>query len=252
MSIDVARISRDWCMRPGGPVVRWPQEAPLALDLGTQLAPGCCSWALGLDWGPWHFERAQLAAGGLICIPRKFTTATPQRRVRGSCGGPVEPREFIDTRRTLLATSLSLSTFWCRFLIVHHPVWLQSFAKYSVRYLNVDVPCRRLELKTSICRDYYHSWGKFEWIYTFLHVHIACDFLAPGTYGHNHQIKHELPLMRLLAFPTACSACCLVLSVVTTIHTDKGRSNWLGDVTSPWVEKSVRTQYVFSAACDNI
>ena len=49
-------------------------------DNGIQLPLGGASWGLGLDWGSLDHETAQLTAGDLVCMPRKFATATPHRR----------------------------------------------------------------------------------------------------------------------------------------------------------------------------
>ena len=46
-----------------------------------------------------------MAAGRLVCIPRKFTMVTPHRRVGGP-RGPPESHGCIGTRSTPLATSL--------------------------------------------------------------------------------------------------------------------------------------------------
>ena len=57
----------------------------LPFNLGPQLTPVRDKALVG---GPWHFERAQLAAGGLLWIPRKFAMATLQfhRWVRDARG----------------------------------------------------------------------------------------------------------------------------------------------------------------------
>ena len=80
--IDVARIFfESGASDQGAPSFGGRREptvskgAPSALDLGPQLAPG----ATAGDRGPCQFERAQLAAAGLACIPRN----SPQRLHRG-------------------------------------------------------------------------------------------------------------------------------------------------------------------------
>ena len=93
LCLDAARISRDRCISPGGPVLRWyttgpvvSKGAPLTLDLGPQLAPDGPDWGLSFDGGLRHFKRAKLATG-LMRIRRKFVTTTPHRRVRGPAYG---------------------------------------------------------------------------------------------------------------------------------------------------------------------
>ena len=55
----------------------------------------------------WHFERAHLATGGLLCIPRNFATLTQHTRVSESRGGPSEPRGWSGNRHAPLASSAS-------------------------------------------------------------------------------------------------------------------------------------------------
>ena len=97
----VAGIFRDRCIRaetpsyggaPGDPIVSNGAQWLLS---GSQLAPECLGWARGLGWGHWHFQRTQLAAGGLVCVSRKFATMTPYRRIRGPRGGPVTPHRCL-------------------------------------------------------------------------------------------------------------------------------------------------------------
>ena len=66
------------------------QMGPYAIDLGPQLAPGGTKWGLSLDWEPLSLERAQLAAGRLVCMSGKFAVATQHRRVKRPRGGSVE------------------------------------------------------------------------------------------------------------------------------------------------------------------
>ena len=62
------------------------QRDPFCYYSGAQWLHGAPVRMVGPVWGPWCFKRAHLAAGSLICIPRKFTTVTPHRRVRGPRG----------------------------------------------------------------------------------------------------------------------------------------------------------------------
>ena len=107
--------------------------APLALDLGPQLAPGSPRWRAGswLGWGPWHLERTQLPVGDLACIPRKFATATPHRRVIGPRWGPIETRVCID--RTIAPQKLHPCTLQCRVWIFSSMQSLHSFAPASFK-----------------------------------------------------------------------------------------------------------------------
>ena len=91
-------------VRPGGPLVL--KGASLALDLGPQLAQGAPTGDWVLFGVPRPFERAQLSAENLVYIRRNIATATPHRRVRDPCGGPVEHCECVGARCTPLATSL--------------------------------------------------------------------------------------------------------------------------------------------------
>ena len=76
------------------PVAPWSPKMPMTIDLGPHLAPGDPGCGLGLDLTgcPWHFERARLAAGGIVYIPRKLVTAitTGRQEVLTSVpfGGP--------------------------------------------------------------------------------------------------------------------------------------------------------------------
>ena len=42
-------------------------------------------------------KRAQLTAGVIVCIQRKFAPVTMHRQIRGPCGGPNEPHGCIGT-----------------------------------------------------------------------------------------------------------------------------------------------------------
>ena len=70
--------------------------ATFALDQVPPLAQRGPGWASGPDWSPYHFRRAQLPAGGLVCTyTEKFVTSTPHRWAKGSHGDPVEPHGCI-------------------------------------------------------------------------------------------------------------------------------------------------------------
>ena len=90
-------FSRQVCLAEGAPSygssehqeAQWSRRGPLSLDLRPQTALKGSSWGMNLNWGPWHFERSQLAAWGRICIRSKLTMSAPHRRVRGPQGVPL-------------------------------------------------------------------------------------------------------------------------------------------------------------------
>ena len=109
-----------------GPPLEIPAEAPVLLQ-------GASAGMIGSVWGPEHFQRAHLAAGILVCIPRKFTLVTPRKRVGGPRGVPLSLAESVrkNTGRTCCrgpigfssgAATCSMGLHW---LLIWGPSWLQ-------------------------------------------------------------------------------------------------------------------------------
>ena len=119
--IDMARISRNGCITPGEPAVRWPQGAH-GLQKGT-IALNQGSHRLISLKGALAGDRVLIRAlnvskelsfmRGLICMPRKFATATPHRRSKDfswSQGTTVIiVRRFVGLKGPLLGSWGSLS-----------------------------------------------------------------------------------------------------------------------------------------------
>ena len=101
--IDVARIFFRRVHRAG----KTRRRGSLYAIDGAQLAPGGASWGLGLDWAPSHIQKAHLAAGGLACIPRKFSAAATQAGKK-SMGSPAEHCVFIGSPCNPLANLASV------------------------------------------------------------------------------------------------------------------------------------------------
>ena len=98
---------RNGCIRPEGSrstvapgcPCRFPE--PLAPHLGPQLTPRGPGWGLGYDWG--HLTLRKSSVGrrrSRMYTLRKFTKATPHRRVKDPRGGPVGPGRCIGIRFT--------------------------------------------------------------------------------------------------------------------------------------------------------
>ena len=107
--------------RTRGPVVRWPQghrgiqRVPLVLLQGPQPAQRGPSWGSNPDCAP----DTSKAAEGLTCIPGKFATVTPHRRVKGPRWGTVEPHWCIAALCTPMATSISPFVIFPGLLVVY-------------------------------------------------------------------------------------------------------------------------------------
>ena len=95
-TIDVATMFGEGESDQGGRIVwgyqgaPWSPKGPHWLFIcGPSSLYGAMIGDCALIGGLRHFERARLGAGGLLCMPRKFATATLHRRVRGPRGAPL-------------------------------------------------------------------------------------------------------------------------------------------------------------------